>query len=323
MANKPNNRADEQSILVRRVPNGKQYPTEDLRLEIILKMARQGCAVLPVVAGGKAPAVAGGVHAASKTLKMIEAYFSKNKTLNYGIAAGAASSIFVVDLDGLEGVKNWRRLKEHNGQCPPTVTVRTPNGFHLYYRAPEDRVGNSASKIAKSIDIRGDRGYVVGPGSETLDGVYRFAAGRSPDEVEFAEAPVWLLKMIARRETPAIEIAKPAEIPKNCRQLAVRYAEAARQRELERLGKAPKHQRNNTLNTCAFKLGQFLPYGLLDRRSVAEQLAQVASQIGLEARKIGPTIESGLTSGSRNPRQLSFLQNSARQPRVGAILETT
>jgi putative DNA primase/helicase len=191
--------------------------------------------------------------------------------------------------------------------------VRTPNGYHLYFRAPKYRVPNSVSRIANQIDIRGDDGYVVGPGSRTPDGVYRFASGRSLADVEIAQAPAWLLKMIVQPLTPANESAKPAEIPEIDRERAVTYAEAARQREVDRLSKAPQHQRNYTLNLCAFKLGQFLPYGLLDRQSVAEQLAQVASKIGLDTPEIRPTIESGLTAGNRRPRRLPFLKNTAQQ----------
>jgi tRNA(Leu) C34 or U34 (ribose-2'-O)-methylase TrmL len=66
------------------------------------------------------------------------------------------------------------------------------------------------------------------------------------------------------------------------------------------------------LNICAFKLGQFLPHGLLDRNSAVNELAQVASRIGLDPQEIRPTIESGLTAGARHPRRLPFLKESAQ-----------
>ena len=40
--------------------------------------------------------------------------------------------------------------------------------------------------------------------------------------------------------------------------------------------KAPKHQRNDTLNKAAFKLGQLLPYGLFDPVAVTTDLARAA-----------------------------------------------
>jgi putative DNA primase/helicase len=283
------------------------------KLKFILAMVKRDCAVFPVVEGGKKPAVKMGVKAASKNRNMIKKHFSANPNLNYAVAMGSPSKIFAVDLDGPEGVANFRQLETAYGRSARTVTVRTPNGWHLYFRAPKYRIPNSVSGIANHIDIRGDGGYVVGPGSRTPDGVYRFASGRSLADVEIAQAPAWLLKMIVPPVSPANESAKPAEISKIDRERAVTYADAARQREVDRLSKAPQHQRNHTLNRCAFKLGQFLPYGLLDRQSVAEQLAPVALKIGLDEAEIRPTIESGLTAGSRHPRQLPFLKNSAQR----------
>ena len=313
MENIPKKRFDKQKVLVRRISSALQRSSEDARIKLILQMVKRGCSVLPVVARGKTPAVAGGVHAASKNVNMIKDYFLANANANYGIATGAVSGTFVLDPDGLEGVRNFQRLEKKYGRCAPTVTVRTPHGLHLYFRSPNYRVPNSASRIADGIDVRGDGGYVVGPGSATPDGVYRFASGRSPDDVEIAEAPVWLLKMIVQPAASTNEDTKPAKIPEIDRERAVKYAEAARQRELDRLSKAPKHQRNNTLNLCAFRLGQFLPHGLLDRRMVAHQLGQVASKIGLEAREIRLTIESGLKAGSRHPRKVPFVSHSAQQ----------
>lgn len=135
-------------IRARRVSAGKQHPPAKSKLDLILATVERGCAVFPVVPGGKTPAVRGGVHAASKNVKMIKEYFLANGSANYGIATGVASEVFVVDLDGLEGVRNFQRLEKKYGRCPPTPTVRTPHGLHLYFRAPRHRVRNSASKIA-------------------------------------------------------------------------------------------------------------------------------------------------------------------------------
>ena len=123
-------------------------------------------------------------------------------------------------------------------RCKRTVTVRSPHGYHLYFKAPNHRVPNSASRIAKGVDIRGDGGYVVGPGSATPDGEYQFVEGRSFGEVELAQAPQWLLNKALATVTSANEAAKPMKIPEAHRERAAKYAEAARQRELDRLSKA-------------------------------------------------------------------------------------
>jgi len=65
------------------------------RLKEIRRVVKMGAAVLPIVEGGKTPAIAGGYKAASKDRAAIEAPFRANPRLNYGIAtrhSGRASS---------------------------------------------------------------------------------------------------------------------------------------------------------------------------------------------------------------------------------------
>ena len=90
------------------------------------------------------------------------------------------------------------------------------------------------------------------------------------------------------------------------------YAELARRRELERLAEAPKHQRNDTLNRAAFKLGQLVPYGILDAADHQQDLAAAARTVGLDESEIEPTIASGLKAGGQCPRRLPFLKSNDR-----------
>jgi putative DNA primase/helicase len=203
----------------------------------------------------------------------------------------------------------WKR---NMGDAYPPLRFELRMGCISTFELPSVVFRTQLSRIAKGVDVKGDGGYVVGPGSTTPDGVYRFARRRGPDDVEIAEAPAWLLKMLVPRPTPANESTKPVEIPEGHRERALKYADAARQRELDRLSKAPNHQRNNTLNKCAFNLGQFLPLGLLNRNSLVQQLERMALHIGLDTPEIRPTIESGLTAGARHPRRLPFVKEAAK-----------
>lgn len=114
--------------------------------------------------------------------------------MNYGVVMDAEH--FVLDLD-CKGNKNGRidlsMLEIDNDIMPATFTVKTPSGGeHLYLigAAP-----NSVCKksLGQGIDVRGDGGYVVGPGS-IIDGKpYEITADR-----EIAAAPDWLLKLAAK-----------------------------------------------------------------------------------------------------------------------------
>jgi len=100
----------------------------------------------------------------------------------YGIATGMRSGIVVVDVDVKDGV-DGRAAVSH---LPPTYTVRTPTGgYHYYYAYPGWRVRTSAGEFAPGVDIRGDGGYVVAPGSKHANsGFYTVCS-----DVEISEFP--------------------------------------------------------------------------------------------------------------------------------------
>lgn len=289
----------------------------DDRLKLMRRMMKEiGAAIFPVEAHGKVPAIPTGFKAASRDGQIVNEWFRHRPQLNYGIATGARSGIFVIDVDGTAGRHSLNRLIVRYGCIPKTMRVNTPHGQHIYFKMPNFSIHNSAGSIASGIDIRGDGGYVVGPGSRTPDGSYGFMPRRALEDVKIAAAPPWLLKLIgktpARVESATVTMSK---LSADQRARASRYAEAARKSELDRLQKAPIHQRNNTLNICAFKLGRYVASGLLGRATVTRELARVAKAIGLDEGEISATIESGLRAGVKNPARFPFL--SATSGNVG------
>jgi Bifunctional DNA primase/polymerase, N-terminal len=208
------------------------------RLASIFRMMDEDFAILPLVEGDKKPAIKGGVTAASKNKGAVDRWFRPRPGLNYGIATGARSRIFVLDVDGPEGRTSVHELTRKHGLLPCTVRVKTPHGYHAYFRMPKHSIPCSVGRIAKGIDIRGDGGYVAGPGSTTPDGTYEFAAGRGPDDVEIAVAPPWLLNLIGRKLAVSNVSAPRPKLSADQRARASRYAESARQSELDRLRKA-------------------------------------------------------------------------------------
>ena len=250
-----------------------------------------------------------------KDRKKLETFFRANPHLNYGIATGALSGLFALDIDGPEGRTTLTTCEIKHGLVPKTTTVFTPHGKHYYFQMPAYPIPSSVGRVGPGVDARADGGYVVGPGSRTPDGTYRFALGRRPEDVGIVAAPPWLLKLIGSKPTATKHVsAPPREIRADEMARAKAYAEAALKSECARLRKAPLHQRNNTLNICSFKLGRPVGRGLLDCARVAAELTGIAKSIGLDDGEIERTINSGLKAGMRNPARLPFEKsNSAKR----------
>lgn len=117
--------------------------------------------------------------------------------VGYGIATGERSGVFVVDLDGAEGVANFAAL----GPCPATFTVGRGEGRHLYFTYPGYRVPNSRSALAPKVDVRGDGGYVVAPGSPHKSGDRYVIVNDVPP----TPAPAWLLAWLQSRASKAAD----------------------------------------------------------------------------------------------------------------------
>ncbi|SDN81520.1 bifunctional DNA primase/polymerase [Streptomyces wuyuanensis] len=121
-----------------------------------------------------------GVGDASTCPDIIRAGFEQARhAAGYGIACGAGPLPLIgVDLDRKNGVDGCATLNqlatEHGFTVPRTVTVCTPSGgFHLWFTGPAGaHIPNSAGRLGPGIDVRGTRGYLVGPGSRGKTGEY-------------------------------------------------------------------------------------------------------------------------------------------------------
>jgi hypothetical protein len=189
---------------------------------------RCGCGAPACKRIGKHPAVLWGDVQAGSAVPLPE------PGAGYAIKTGAApkgSGVIVVDIDGMEAAEAWSELEQTLGageNTPDTYTVQTPRGLHMYFEHPGFHVGCSAGALARGIDVRGDGGFVVGPGSPHKSGEsYILEVDLAP-----APAPAWLLKWLRSRPAPAAaqphasDVADPVE-RKHRRELYTRYLETA------------------------------------------------------------------------------------------------
>jgi len=130
-----------------------------------------------------------------------------------GLVTGESAGFFALDVDGTKGAEAIATLEREHGALPPTWTNLTGGGGrHYFFRWPGFEVGTSAGKLGKGLDVRGNGGQVVGPGSRHKSGaVYAWAPERSPAGVELAELPAAWLDLL--REPERKPVAAPASPP--------------------------------------------------------------------------------------------------------------
>ncbi|MEI7836775.1 MAG: phage/plasmid primase, P4 family [Planctomycetota bacterium] len=216
---------------------------------------------------------------------------------NVGARTGQASGGVVVidadpgaDLSGLD--------------LPATVTALTgrPGGRHLYYRCNKP-LGNSAGKLGPKIDVRGDGGQVVFPGSTHPDTgvVYAWAPGLALGEIDMAELPEEIYERLTEKATPTPK-ATPTSPTPTSPATGDRYVAAAVTGEIDALAATPEGGRNHQLNLSAFKLGTLVGSGKLTRHDAETRLLNAAQAVGLEVEESIKTIASGLDAGIAHPR---------------------
>ena len=127
----------------------------------------------------------------------IEMWFEQMPTANIGIVTGKISGITVIDVDGEKGQASLKTIF-----LPPTYTVKTPKGWHLYFKYHPDYPQGVG--ILPGIDIRNNGGFVVAPPSIINELFYETVA-----DVEYAELPAVETVFKRKLNTPVHEFKNP------------------------------------------------------------------------------------------------------------------
>ncbi len=173
------------------------------RLDAALAYAARGWAVLPL--RGKLPRIrkaAGGrgVHDATTEPDQIKAWWTKWPDANIGVACGEISGFWCLDIDPRHGGDNsLDDLQETHGALPETIEQETGGGGrHLLFRLNGGAIKNGANNVARGLDTRSTGGYIVVEPSLHPDTKrpYAWEVDHHPDDIEFADAPAWLLALV-------------------------------------------------------------------------------------------------------------------------------
>jgi hypothetical protein len=142
-------------------------------LDSALEFASRGFPVFPV--HKKNPQLKEWPDRASTDEGTIRSWFENKYSYCDGFGVCPRTSAFVIDVDvkeGKDGKNSLNYLREKLGLDIKTLAVKTPSsGLHLYYKYPKIPDSKYVMSITNwmeldGIDIRGTRGFVVGPTPE-------------------------------------------------------------------------------------------------------------------------------------------------------------
>lgn len=162
--------------------------------------ARRGRAVFPLRPRKKTPLTPHGFKDATTNIAQVTKWWNQHPTANIGVATGAPSGFWSLDIDGLDGEASLRILEAEHGPLPPSVELITGKGRQIYFRYTGS-VGCSVRRLGGGLDTRGDGGFSILPPSIHPTGKsYQWSVDGHPDHVGLATAPEWLVQLLAEPE---------------------------------------------------------------------------------------------------------------------------
>jgi len=172
------------------------------RLRKTLEYAERGRPVFPCEPGGKKPLTRDGHLAATTDRSRITAWWNRYPGANIGIPTGERSGILVVDHDTYkEGTASLEEVEAILGPVSKGVTIATGSGGRQYlFRYPEGSNIRNATGVLSGVDIRGEGGYILAPGSATKGAYKRL------DKRPLPEPPAQLVGTLTVPQRDAVKV---------------------------------------------------------------------------------------------------------------------
>src|SRR5918996_3924585 len=171
-------------------------------LKAALAVARNGKPVFPCKPGGKEPLTKRGHIDATTDPRRIHMWWNRYPGANIAIPTGKRSGILAVDHDTYkEGTASLEEVEAILGPVSKGVTIATGSGGRQYlFRYPAGSNIRNATGILPGVDIRGEGGYILAPGSATKGAYKRL------DKRPLSEPPVQLIRTLTEPQRGAVKI---------------------------------------------------------------------------------------------------------------------
>lgn len=277
---------------------------------------------------GKHPRTKTGVKDATDNLSQVDAWWSTWPDAHVGVATGAPSGVWVLDVDDgadVHGSADLAELEARHGALPPTLEAATGSGGrHLVFRATSatealrNRARVKVDGRTTGLDVRATGGYVVvAPSGHASGGAYRWTRRMEP-----AEAPGWLLALLpgtAPAEAPRLplEPARAAPLPSDGDRVS-RYLARLVEDQAARIAGAPQGGRHQAIVEAAHKLGmyagEFPPGGLETAKRALIEAAEAVGKTRAEAER---AVDDMVAIGQGHPKRVEW--RTSRLDEDGAL----
>lgn len=135
-----------------------------------LEAAAAGIRVFPLQPLGVTPAVDDWGAVATTDPDQIRDWWAANPGSNVGIATGERRNLFVVEIDGPDGLAWWRSIGMPESDAIVTAPTMPQRSYH-YFRPAGFEV--LTSEPHPGVKVHSEHSFVPGPGSMTTTGTYR------------------------------------------------------------------------------------------------------------------------------------------------------
>lgn len=206
------------------------------------------------------------------------------------------SRIFCLDIDRAgnlheaDGFATMTRLTEKYGALPDGPRLKTggSQGCVAFFRWNGEEMRGGPGALGPGVDVSTYRGAACPtlPPSihQVSGGRYLWYPGRAPWEISLPDIPQWVCDMLKPKPIPQLD---PVEITdEKAARLLGYYAQD--------VVNAPAGASNRTLYAAAFKSGELMREGKINRHEAEQTLYRAALQRKIPAHEAMPTIRSGM-----------------------------
>jgi Bifunctional DNA primase/polymerase, N-terminal len=116
---------------------------------------------------------------------------------NFGIHLGTALVAIDADRHGVDGVAALHEIARGRDWPPHPIVATAGGGEHHIFRQPRAPLGQGKGALPGGIDVRGDGGWIIAPGSRRPDG----REWTLMVDVEPPVLPIWLELLIRAKAT--------------------------------------------------------------------------------------------------------------------------